>query len=451
MLGVSLYHGEKMNNHDLKEELISLLEREVGFTGKFILQKQCQHLDIDPDDISPEDLAPLSKQIHWAIRSFTGDKKADEIKKGIMQYKGALETVADDEMGDDGDPIGSIKAQLTIGEAKMTMGKNDESEIAFRKAAEIYKSNDLDDASLWAKIIRKLAQLISAKKEGREEAKELYRGIIAQGMDDEDLIYDVALAWNGLGSLFWRKGEHKESLIHYTEALGIIKGLQAVSKNERRKKKRAMATIHLGLGNTHLDLLNMEDSIEHNKKAIVLFRDLEDFAGVGLIYNNLARVYEEMERFTEAIDGYERGIRYLKDGGSLRMEGWTMTNLASALVEIEKPKEALPHLKKASKILSNFTDPIAHSKLHCMYGKYYSAVMDFKESENHFNKSISFIANENSPDYLAIAQEEMGKMYFSMGRMEKAEELLKAAMDWYIIKEEKTRIQNIMAMLDEME
>ncbi|MCK4757210.1 MAG: tetratricopeptide repeat protein [Thermoplasmata archaeon] len=439
-----------MNNHDLKEELISLLEREVGFTGKFILMKQCQHLDIDPDDISPEDLAPLSNQIHWAIRSFTGDKKADEIKKGIMQYKGALDTAAGDEMGDDGDPVGSIKAQLTIGEAKMAMGKHEESDIAFRKAVEIYTSSGLDDASLWAKIMRKLAQLISTNKDGREEAKELYRGIIAQGMDDDNQTYDVALAWNGLASLFWREGEHKESLKHYMEALGIIKVMPTVSKNERRKKKRAMATIHLGLGNTHLDLLNMEDSIEHNKKAIAMFTELEDFSGVGLIYNNLARVYEEMERFAEAIDGYKRGIRYLKDGGSLRMEGWTMTNLASALIEIKKPKEALPHLEKASKILSNFSDPIAHSKLHCMYGKYYSAVMDFKESENHFNKSISYIADENSPDYLAIAQEEMGKMYFSMGRMEKAEELLKAAMDWYIIKEEKARMKNIKAMLDEM-
>ena len=133
------------------------------------------------------------------------------------------------------------------------------------------------------------------------------------------------------------------------------------------------------------------------------------------------------------------------------MEGWTMTNLASALIENSRPDDALHHLDKASRILGNFTDPIAHSKLHCMYGKYYSTQLQFRESEEHFQKSMDHVVNENSPDYLAIAQEEMGKMYFAWGEKKRSREALSAALEWYEVKGEEVRIKKINDILHKME
>ena len=133
------------------------------------------------------------------------------------------------------------------------------------------------------------------------------------------------------------------------------------------------------------------------------------------------------------------------------MEGWTMTNLASALIENRRTADARHHLDKASKILANFSDPIAHSKLHCMYGKYYSSMSQYRESEEHFQKSIDYVTNENSPDYLAIAQEEMGKMYYAKGEKEKSKEVLSAAIEWYEVKGEKTRMDKINSILDKIQ
>ncbi len=435
-----------INNLELRDELETLLEREVGFTGKFILQKQCQHLNIDPDMINTDCLPQLSNQIHWAIKSFTGDKKADDIKKGILQYKNALDMVNNAVEKQQDDPRDSIKAQITIGAAKIQIGKIDESIEAYREALVIYDKNHIDDKILKAMITRKLARALTNNKEGREEARSLYNDVIDMKLGSNGL-YDKALAWNGLGIISWREGEHSTSLDHYMEAIKVITSISTASKNDKKKKDRAMARIHTGLGNTCLDLLNMEMSIYHNKKAIELYTSLEDHSGIGLTYNNMARVYEEMGNFSKAIDGYEKGIKYCREGGSLRMEGWTMTNLASALIENRRAEDALPHLDRASKILANFNDPIAHSKLHCMYGKHYSAVENYQESEMHFQKSIDFVINENSPDYLAITREEMGKMYHKKGDMAKAEDVLIDALDWYVVKKEDARIKNIQKML----
>ncbi len=423
-----------------------MLEKEVGFTGKFILQKQCQHLNIDPDSINTDCLPQLSNQIHWAIKSFTGDKKADEIKKGIMKYKKALDMVNNAVEKQKEDPIDSIEAQITIGAAKMQIGKADESIKAYREALVVYDNNSLDDMILKARISRKLARALTNSKEGRDEARDLYNNVIDMRMGAEGL-YNKALAWNGLGVISWREGDHATSLDHYMESIKMITSISTASKNDKKRKDRAMARIHTGLGNTCLDLLNMEMSIYHNMKAIELYTKLGDNSGIGLTYNNLARVYEETGQYSKAIDGYEKGIEQCRKGGSMRMEGWAMTNLASALIENRRAGDAIQHLDRASKVLANFKDPIAHSKLHCMYGKYYSAVENYHESELHFQKSIDFVIDENSPDYLAIAREEMGKMYHQKGDMVRAEEALIAALDWYIIKKEDARIQNIQKLL----
>ena len=60
-----------MEKIDLRQELTLLLEKEIGFSGKFILEKQCKNLDIDLNNIGPENLTPLANKINWAIRGLS--------------------------------------------------------------------------------------------------------------------------------------------------------------------------------------------------------------------------------------------------------------------------------------------------------------------------------------------------------------------------------------------
>ncbi len=440
-----------MNDLDLRGELVTLLEKEVGFTGRFILQKQCQNLDIDPDNICPDNLPRLSNQIHWAIRSFTGDRKADEIKKDIMRYKEALDIATDLDIDRNiKDPVSAIEAQVTIGESKTAVGKHEESLEALKNAIRIFEDSNIEDPVLGARLKRKMAGILGQTKAGREDARNLYLEIINMSQTVAGP-YNVGQAWNGMGMLSWREGDHKTSLDHYMSAITVVDSMPMASKKEKRRKIKMMARIHTGLGNTCLDMQNMKMSIHHNEKAIELYTQLDEPGGIGLANNNLARVYQEMGEYSKAIEKYRLGIKYCNEGGSMRMEGWAMTNLASALIENRRAVDALHHLDRASKILANFKDPIAHSKLHCMYGKYHSALGQYRESEEHFKKSIEFVINENSPDYLAIAQEEMGKMYHARGDKDKSREALSAALEWYRVKGETVRMEKINAILQKMD
>ncbi len=441
-----------MDNIDLKDELTTLLEKEIGFTGKFILEKQCQRINIKPDDINASNLGILADQIHWAVKGFTGSKKAEEIKRGILEYKRAIDTISDDEknVGKEENSGDLIEAQLTICEKRLAVSKIDGATEAVRKALDIFENSDLkDDLNLKARVKRHLARALGQTKASREEAIKTYEEVIDIARESNNA-YEESLAWHGLGLLSWRVGEHVKSKERYDKALKVLKTMKAVSKTEKYKKQRVEGRIHSGLGNTYLDLLEMEKSIKHNELAIEIYTKQEDFAGVGLVYNNVSRVYEEMGNFRKAIDGYERGIHHCHDAGSLRMEGWTMTNLASTLIEDGRVDEAEEHLYKAQRILADFSDPIAHSKLHCMYGKYYRERKEWGDSESHFKQSIAFVIYETSPDYLALAQEEFGLMHYKKGDKDNARKYLEDALEWYIKKNETTRIEKIKSILEKI-
>ena len=438
-----------MEELDLKQELTLLLEKEIGFSGKFILEKQCKVLDIDPDHICCDDLEPLAEKVTWAIKSYTGEKRAEQIHKDILEYRKALDVV-DNAVARKEEPANIIEAQLMIANKKLAVGMADEA-IAELNIARGY----LNDLSKWdaqifeVKILRLSARALSRSVEKLDDAREKYNIAIRKGIGTNQH-YDVALSWTGLGSISWRLGMHNDALDKYNKALKALGPFAAQSKNEKIKKKAAKALMKSGLGNVYLDLLNYDASIKNNEEAINLFKALDNSAEVGRVNNNLARVYEEMENYPMAIDRYERAIKHTRDSGELRMEGWALTNLASTLIEFGKVSEAREHLVRAEKVLRDFKDPIAHSKLNCMWGKYHREKAEWRNGIERFKKSIEFIKTARSPDYLALAQEEFGILYIKKEDAEKAIPLLEEALAWYLEKGETNRVDKITTQLEEL-
>ena len=431
---------------DLRQELTLLLEKEVGFTGKFILEKQCRALDIDPDNICCDDLELLAKKVTWAILSYTGEKRAEEIRKDILEYKNALDIV-DHAVARKENPANIIEAQLLIANKKLALGMTDEALEALDIANQHLPDLDKWDAQVFeGRIMRSIARAFSRDVDRLDDAREQYEMAIKKGIGTNQH-YDVALSWAGLGAISWRFGKHKEALSNYNKALKALAPYVAKSRNEKAKKHAAKALMKSGLGNVYLDLLDYDAAIKYNEEALELFKTLDNGAEVGRVYNNLARVYEEMGNYQRAIDRYERAIKYTKESGELRMEGWALTNLASALVEYGKASDAKEYLDRAEKVLRDFKDPIAHSKLNCMWGKYHREKSEWSNGIERFNKSIKFIKTARSPDYLAIAQEEFGMLYVKKGETEKAVPLLDEALAWYLEKGETKRVEKLNSQL----
>jgi len=441
--------GEKKVSSSLGAELETMLEREVGFMGRHILRKQCQDMGIRLESIGADNLKPLSTRIIKAISPLTGEKRALEIQKGILEYIKALETSSAPGATTKDDST-QVEAELTIAEKKLTIGRTEEAEVAARRAVELVKRSKDVDLITQSKAARLLARVLSSRSKGHAEARAMYDEAIALAEKSGDK-YELSLCWNGLGALSWRTGEHKPALEQYQRALKTLAGIQAISKGEKVRLDTAKATINSGLGNVYLDLVDMRAAIDYNERSLQIFRDMENWSEAGRVYNNLARVYEEMRDFRKAIDSYERGIQFCQKAKAARMEGWTLTNLASALTDSGHADEARKNLERAERILSDFTDPVAHSKLHCMWGKYHRERKEWQMGIQRFKRSIEALEGQSAPDYLATAQEEFGTLYQKKGEPESAIALLKEALDWQRKKGDKYRITKIEGHLRELE
>jgi len=430
----------------IAEDITAMLEREIGFMGPLIFKKQCKERNVDPAKIGSADLKAIAAGVARAIVPITGEARASAIQRGMMDYMRALDTLAapakKEAPGED-----AVDAELTVAENKLSIGDLDEAEKAARRSlAALDASGEELRRRIGPRVLRTLAKVLSGKKQWRDEAMQRFNEALELAKSSGDK-YEEALVHNGLGMMAWRKADHKLALTHHQRALKAIESISVVSKTEKIKVNTARMRIEMGLGNVYLDLIDYQAAIEHDSRAIEIGKSMESWVDVGLIYNNMARVYEEMREYQSAVENYARGIEYLHKGKGAKMEGWTMTNMASTLVEMGRAKEAKPYLDKAERLIADFSDPIAHSKLNCMWGKYHRAKREWLQGIERFKRSIAVIEHENSPDYMATAQEEFGTLYIDSGDFEKALELLTAALEWQKKKGDKYRVEKIEMQL----
>jgi len=77
------------------EQLYILVERELGEVGRYVLEKQCKDLNIDPQNIEAQSLPRLSR-IFFGLMSRFGDDKAKRISMAINNLK--VEEAEDEEL-----------------------------------------------------------------------------------------------------------------------------------------------------------------------------------------------------------------------------------------------------------------------------------------------------------------------------------------------------------------
>jgi hypothetical protein len=70
---------------EISRKVHNIMAREMGSMGKFIINKQCKNIGLDPEEIKKEDLRRLSKAIGEVMISFGGRTKAVKIEEEIKK------------------------------------------------------------------------------------------------------------------------------------------------------------------------------------------------------------------------------------------------------------------------------------------------------------------------------------------------------------------------------
>ena len=433
-----------MEDINFKNDISSMLEVEVGFKGRFILEQQCQRMEIDSKSISNDDLKELSDGIHQALTGFVGPRKAEMAYAGILEYVNAVDNIKKSY----NNSLCLAKSYVVLGDKQYYIKRFDESMRAYRKAQDILVECNKKDLRLECQIKRKLARVLSQSREHYEDAKNEYVKVIELGNLICDY-YDVSLGYIGLGTVAWQEEEYTPALEYFNMAHASMEKLGVNSRNEKEKRKRVEGLIHMALADLHLDLQDIERSLSHNERAIDILLDLENYLSVGKLYKKMRMIYQQKKEYDKAINNHKEVAFNAEGTGPMLMEGWTRMNLASLLMEDGKFNQAEEHLSRAYEILSGFDYPEAHSKLHYMYGNFYHKKKELDASEIHFIKSLDSLGENNAPEYIARAQEGLGTLYLFKGEKEKGRNLLNSALAWHEENDNYNEAKRITGLLND--
>lgn len=73
---------------ELSRKIYNIMAREMGHLGKFIVNKQCKDLNINPEQIEAQHLLQISKALGKVMLTFGGEEKGKKIEAEIRKLSG---------------------------------------------------------------------------------------------------------------------------------------------------------------------------------------------------------------------------------------------------------------------------------------------------------------------------------------------------------------------------
>jgi tetratricopeptide (TPR) repeat protein len=104
------------------------------------------------------------------------------------------------------------------------------------------------------------------------------------------------------------------------------------------------------LGNSYMDLGQVEKAIEYYEQALVISQKIGDRRGEGADYGNLGIAYNNLGQVEKAIEYYEQALVIAREIGDRRGEGADLGNLGVAYSDLGQVEKAIEYYEQALEI-----------------------------------------------------------------------------------------------------
>jgi tetratricopeptide (TPR) repeat protein len=141
----------------------------------------------------------------------------------------------------------------------------------------------------------------------------------------------TARAFNGIGVIYFRKGDLQQAMQYYQKGLEIANA--ADDKQNCSKLNSNIALVHWSLG-------DLDQAIELTKNSLVLAEKLNDTQGIARAYNNLGIIYWEQRKLDQAIVAYNKSLELSEALGDKHTIAILYDNLGEAYRLKELNQEA---------------------------------------------------------------------------------------------------------------
>ena len=216
----------------------------------------------------------------------------------------------------------------------------------------------------------------------------------------------------------------------------------------REEFQEARAYMEIGLTHARLhglsalegDFLNAQGVLEWKQgnlfeasakleEALEVKRALEDWVSVASIANNLGNIASSLERYSEAVAFYERGLEWLGNRNNLRMRASLLSNLGESLIPLGEFARAEGHLLESLELEREAGDPGNLAYTYFNLGELRAAEGKSKEAVELYQKALDLQQSVDSSWAAALTRLRLSSEHLRAGQMDTALAVLQPGFD----------------------
>ena len=406
--------GNLMDGQSFKlaTEIRRILNAELGSNfGPTVYITQCSELNIQSENIKPQDLLRLSQSIMRAIRPTSGDETAQRVGNEIrkLKVKSELEALKSKE----GDPnMGRRMADLNVAMGNICLATGDfiEGDRAFKNAIRFCKKADYKLKEAEANIG---IGLIHERQDQWDEAIEyLNRGL--EISDDADYPLGIADASRWLGHLEWHRN-------HYDRSLEWLE--KSLSNAERTGDDGMVGQVMIEFGLVYSDRGDLDSAIDWFSRSIPLLEDVRDYRQLSRVYNNIGDANMQLKEWNKALEQFSKSEEYARMINNQQFIGWSLFNSGEALVNIGEMDKAIENGKTALEMLEPLGDTMGIQGSIRVQAIAHAKKKEYAEAQKFFDRAREITDSLESKYHTGQLMYDVGHMLLDQGKKSDAKDL----------------------------
>jgi signal transduction histidine kinase len=220
-----------------------------------------------------------------------------------------------------------------------------------------------------------------------------------------------------IGGAYGKKGNIDSASVYY------YKAMEELEPTENREK---LGLLYDDIARLYRKLRQPERALEFYDKALKLYEAENNLEGIARINNESGVVFRDEGDYKTANERFEKSLRIQQQRNDSVGIGYALEFLGYNQLLIEDYKKAEDYLKQALDIREKLGDDFAIMLNYTALGEYYKQTRQPHKSNEYFEKSNTLAQKINFPDIQKYNYEQIMSNYELLGNYEKAYQNLKA-------------------------
>lgn len=247
-----------------------------------------------------------------------------------------------------------------------------------------------------------------------------------RGIKDVQLLIEAV--WHLCQAGQWREAydlmereELSENLFRWGGASILLELYQLLLPQEKWEPEQSqLARIYSNTGRIYYSLEQLKLAREYYEKALIIYREVQDYYGEGITLNNLGKVYFDLGQSKHALAFYEQALEISRRIEDRRGQGVALNNLGeiySLLRELDRARQYYMHALSISKEIGDrYGEGVSLNNL----GQIYQALGQREEARQFFERALSISRQVGDRSEEGVALLNMGSLYFEQRRYDTA-------------------------------